>query len=87
MLLFRMFLLIHTFSGIHTKRKREQFTSLTLFEVLPNTQCTLTSKAHAIRREPSTLLLCIVFEYWEISNNKIQSGRFNVYVFSVYLSP
>ena len=43
-------------------------------------------KAHALGREPSTLLL-VVSLIWRISESKNQSGRFNVYVQLFYLSP
>ena len=37
-------------------------------------------KAHAERREPSTLLLKHFLQFADLGKNKNQSGRFNVYV-------
>jgi len=40
-------------------------------------------KAHAIRREPSTLLLLLI-SIWRISNNKIQRTLQRIFLFFVF---
>ena len=60
--------------------KREQITSLTFPRYLQTPNCPKRVKAHAIWREPSTLLLTVSSNL-QIFGNKNQSGRFTICLF------
>ena len=65
---------------MHTNRKCEQLLRLRSFRYRQTPNYPKRVKAHAIRREPSTLLLIVLYEKFADFERTRFSGRFNVYV-------
>ena len=66
-----------------TIEKREQFASLTFLRYRQTPNYPKRVRAHALRREPSTLLL-VVSLIWRILESKIQRTLQRIFLFFVF---